>query len=149
MLNIWVDADALPKVLKSILYRAAERLQLPAIFVANKPTGVKPSPYVSFLLVKPGLDVADEEIVRRVQPGDLVITADIPLAVTVVDKDATALSPHGDLMTRDNVRERLSIRNFLQELRGAGINTGGPAAFSDKDRENFANELNKFLTRHT
>lgn len=122
---------------------------MPVVFVANKPMGVKTSQFVSFLLVKPGLDVADEEIVRRAEPGDLVITADIPLAVAVVEKGATGLSPHGDLMTRDNVRERLSIRNFLQELRGAGIDTGGPAAFSNKDRENFANELHKFLTKHT
>ena len=145
-LHIWVDADALPGVLKKILFRLSERMQLPLTFVANKPLSLQKSPFIDLILVKPGLDVADEEIIARVEDGDLVITADIPLAAAVIEKGAVALSSRGELFTRNNIGERLSMRNFMQGLREAGVDAGGPAPFSQRDRENFANQLDRFIT---
>ncbi|MBN2055523.1 YaiI/YqxD family protein [bacterium] len=147
-MQIWVDADALPKAIKEIIFRAAERVRVQALFVANKPLYLPSSPFIAFLQVGGGLDVADNEITRRVQPGDLVITADVPLAAAIVGKDAFALSPRGILFTEDNVGERLSVRNFLDELRGDGIQTGGPSVFGQKEKQAFANQLDRFLTRH-
>ena len=146
-MRIWVDADALPGALKKILFRVSERMQLPLTFVANKPLRLQHSPYIGLILVKPGLDVADEEIIARVEDGDLVITADIPLAAAVIEKGAVALSSRGDLLTRENIGERLSVRNFMQGLREAGVDAGGPAPYSQRDRENFANQLDRFLTK--
>ncbi|NIA28433.1 MAG: YaiI/YqxD family protein [Actinobacteria bacterium] len=145
-MHIWVDADALPGVLKKILFRLSERMQLPLTFVANKPLSLQKSPFIDLILVKPGLDVADEEIIARVEDGDLVITADIPLAAAVIEKGAVALSSRGELFTRNNIGERLSMRNFMQGLREAGVDAGGPAPFSQRDRENFANQLDRFIT---
>lgn len=146
-MRIWVDADACPAVIKDILYRAAERVRCPLVLVANKPLRTPPSPYIKSMQVAGGIDVADNRIVELVQAGDLVITADIPLAAAVIDKDGHALNPRGELYTKDNIRERLTMRNFMGELRNSGVATGGPPALSHGDRQAFANQLDRFLTR--
>ncbi len=145
---IWVDADACPSVIKDILYRAAERVRVALILVANQPLRTPPSRYITTLQVAQGFDVADNEIARRVAPGDLVITADIPLAAQVIERGGHALNPRGEFYTPENIRERLGLRNFLDELRGSGVNTGGPAPFSQSDRQAFANQLDRFLVLH-
>jgi uncharacterized protein YaiI (UPF0178 family) len=147
-LHIWVDADACPRVVKEILFRAAKRERIPITLVANKPMRIPNSEYIHFLLVPSGFDVADEKILNQIQSGDLVITADIPFAAAAIEKHAFALDPRGRFFTQENVREQLSIRNFMDELRGSGVITGGPAAFGLKDRETFANQLNQFLFEH-
>lgn len=146
-MHIWVDADACPRVIKEILYRAAERVRVPLTLVANKALAIPPSRYIRTVQVAAGFDVADNEIVRCLQSGDLVITADIPLAAEVIEKGGHVLDPRGELFTDDTIRERLTLRNFMDELRGAGIETGGPAAFSQADRKSFANRLDHFLSR--
>jgi uncharacterized protein YaiI (UPF0178 family) len=146
--HIWIDADALPHAIKDIIIRAAERLNIRTTFVANQPMRLKQSPNIHFMLVQSGLDVADEEIVKLVQKDDLVITADIPLAAQIVDKDALVLSPRGELMTNNNVKELLSVRNFMHDLRNAGVDTGGPSTFSSKDKQNFANTFHKILMQN-
>ena len=146
-MRIWVDADACPRVIKEILYRAAERARKTLILVANKPMKIPPSPYIQTVLVKAGFDVADQEIVRRLEPGDLVVTADIPLAAEALAKGGHALNPRGELYHEDNIRERLVMRDLLDELRGSGIETGGPAAFNAGDRQAFANQLDRFLAK--
>jgi uncharacterized protein YaiI (UPF0178 family) len=146
-MQIWVDADACPAVIKDILYRAAERVKCPLILVANQPLRTPPSPYIRSMQVPGGFDVADNRIVERVQAGDLVVTADIPLAAAVIEKGGHALNPRGELYTKDNIRERLTMRNFMGELRNTGVQTGGPAALSHGDRQAFANQLDRFLTR--
>ena len=146
-MQIWVDADACPKVIKEILFRAAERVQVSLTLVANRLLRTPRSLYIKSVQVPLGFDVADERILEQVQPGDLVITADIPLAAAVIEKGASALNPRGELYTEDNVRERLSVRDFLDELRGAGVVTGGPSQISQSERKTFANELDRFLTR--
>src|SRR5688500_12674335 len=143
--QIWVDADACPAVVKDILFRAAERERIRLTLVANQPLRMPPSPFIHALQVPRGFDVADAAIVLRVQPGDLVVTADIPLAAAVIDKHAHALDPRGELYTRDTIRERLTMRNFMDELRGAGVQTDGPPSFSASDRQAFANQLDRFL----
>jgi uncharacterized protein len=148
-MQIWVDADACPRVIKEILYRAAERKQLPLTLVANQPLRVPTSRYITTLQVGSGFDVADNEIVRLVAAGDLVITADVPLAAQVVDKGGIAIDPRGELLNEVNVAERLAIRNALDELRGAGIETGGPAPIGPKDKQAFANQLDRVLARLT
>jgi len=147
-LQIWVDADACPKVIKEILYRAAERRQVKTTLVANANLAIPRSPWLHFLRVEAGFDVADKEIARLMRPGDLVITADIPLAAEAIEKGGFALNPRGEFYTRDNVRAALSMRNFMDHLRGSGTLTGGPAAFSHSDRSAFANQLDRFLTQH-
>ena len=147
-MQIWVDADACPNVIKEILFRAAERVGIPLILVANKTLRTPPSSYISSILVGAGLDVADNAIVRKMEPGDLVITADIPLASEVIGKDGHALNPRGEFYSKENIEERLTMRNFMDELRGSGVNTGGPATLSQKDRQAFANQLDRFLARH-
>ena len=147
-MQILVDADALPNVIRDILFRTAERLHCPLILIANKTVAVDPSNYIRSLSVPAGPDVADDRIVALVQPGDLVITADIPLADRVVSKGAFALDPRGDLYTEENIKDRLAMRNLLNELRNDGAITGGPPAFGQKDRQAFANQLNRFLTRY-
>ncbi len=145
--RVWVDADACPAVIKDILFRLADRQRIPVTLVANQPLRAPPSPYITLLQVPRGFDVADAEIVARVNAEDLVVTADIPLAAAVIDKGAHALDPRGELYTRDTVRERLSMRNFMDELRGSGVQTDGPAGFSAADRQAFANQLDRFLAR--
>jgi uncharacterized protein YaiI (UPF0178 family) len=147
-MQIWVDADACPVVIKEILFRAAERMKVDLVLVANAALRTPPSRYIRSMQVAQGFDVADKEIARRANPGDLVITADIPLAAELVEHGVHALNPRGELYTRDNVRERLRVRDFLDELRGSGIHTGGPSALGQADRQAFANSLDRFLTRH-
>ena len=147
-LQIWVDADACPKVIKEMLYRAAERKKVRTTFVANSTLTLPRSEFLHFLHVAAGPDVADKEIARLMQPGDLVITADIPLAANAIEKHGFALNPRGQLYTKENVKAALSMRNFMDDLRGTGTLTGGPAAFSQSDRAAFANQLDRFLTRH-
>lgn len=146
-MHIWVDADACPAVIKDILYRAAERLEIPMTLVANKPLRVPGSRFVRTLQVPRGFDVADNEIAKRVSAGDLVITADIPLASDVIDRGAHALDPRGELYTPDNIRERLQMRNFMDGLRAAGVDTGGPATLDQADRKRFGDQLDRFLRR--
>ncbi|MDT8335821.1 MAG: YaiI/YqxD family protein [Desulfurivibrionaceae bacterium] len=147
-MKIWVDADACPAVIKEILFRAAERLGLRMTLVANHPLRVPASKLIAFVQVSSGLDVADSEIVKRVGAGDLVITADIPLAAEVVEKGASALNPRGEMYTAENVRDRLSMRDFMEGLRRDGIDTGGPAPLGPRDRQTFANSLDKFLSNY-
>lgn len=147
-MKIWVDADACPGVIKEILFRAAERTGVQMTLVANQPVRVPPSNCISFLQVTSGFDVADNEIVKRLGPGDLVITGDIPLAAEVIEKGGYALNPRGELYTEDNIRARLNMRDFMDTLRASGIDTGGPPALSQSDRKAFANHLDKLLTRY-
>jgi uncharacterized protein YaiI (UPF0178 family) len=147
MMFIWVDADACPNVIKEVLYRAADRTGTTVTFVANQFLRVPPSPYLRTLQVPAGFDVADNEIVRRCQPGDLVITADIPLAAEVIEKGAAALNPRGERYSPATIRERLTMRDFMDTLRSSGVQTGGPAAMSPRDRQQFANELDSWLTQ--
>lgn len=144
---IWVDADACPNVIKEVLYRAADRTATTITFVANQFLRVPPSPYLRTLQVPAGFDVADNEIVRRCQPGDLVITADIPLAAEVIEKGAAALNPRGERYSPATIRERLTMRDFMDTMRSSGVQTGGPAAMSPRDRQQFANELDSWLTQ--
>jgi len=145
--QIWVDADACPAVIKDILYRAADRLQIPLTLIANKPLRTPPSRFIRSLQVLRGFDVADNEIAQRVQAGDLVVTADIPLAADVIERGAHALDPRGELYTGDNIRERLQMRNFMDGLRASGVQTGGPAALDQADRKRFADQLDRLLRR--
>ncbi|MBV7300464.1 YaiI/YqxD family protein [Enterovibrio paralichthyis] len=147
MTTIWVDADACPAVIKEVLYRAAERTQTDVVFVANQALRTPPSRFIKRLQVEKGFDVADNEIVKRVEKNDLVVTADIPLASEVIDKAAVALNPRGELYTPENIRQRLNMRDFMETMRSSGIQTGGPAALNQQDRQKFANELDKFLQR--
>jgi uncharacterized protein YaiI (UPF0178 family) len=145
--QIWVDADACPNVIKDILFRAADREQVDVTLVANAWIRTPASKFVRSIQVPGGFDVADDEIVRRVAPGDLVVTQDIPLAAFAIEKGALALHPRGEMFTKDTIAARLSMRNFMEELRGAGVDTGGPAAMHPRDRQAFANELDKWLAR--
>lgn len=147
-MQIWVDADACPRVIKDILFRAAERKQVQLILVANQPLPAPTSPYIRAMVVGAGFDVADQKIVELLQPGDLVVTADIPLAAAAIKKAGHALNPRGEFYSEDNIQERLAVRNMLDELRGCGVETGGPAAFKPGDRLAFANQLDRFLARH-
>ena len=147
-MKMWVDADACPTIIKEILYRAADRTGVPLTLVANQPLTTPNSQYINSLQVPRGLDVADDEIVKRLQAGDLVITSDIPLAAEVIEKGGHALSPRGELHTTENIRARLNMRDFLDTMRASGVDTGGPAAFSQRDRQEFANNLDRFLTKH-
>ena len=146
-MNIWVDADACPAVVKDILYRAAERARVPLTLVANQPLRTPPSPYIRTLQVPRGFDVADNEIARRVEPGDLVVTADIPLAAQVIERGGHALDPRGELFSPETIRERLTMRDFMDELRASGVQTGGPPPLAHGDRQRFANQLDRLLAR--
>lgn len=146
--QIWVDADACPGVIKEILFRAAERAKIYVTLVANRALSRPASRYVRALTVSGGLDEADDEIVQRMRAGDLVVTQDIPLAARVIEKDGVAINPRGERYTPDNMAERLSMRNFVEELRGAGVQTGGPSAFHARDRQAFANQLDRWLAQH-
>ena len=147
-LQIWVDADACPVVIKEMLFRAANRMQIMTTLVANQLLKVPPSPYIRALQVPGGFDVADDKIVQLLAPGDLVITADIPLAAQVIAKDGHALNPRGEFYSAANIKERLAMRNFMEELRGSGVDISGPSAFSHGDRQAFAAELDKFLAKN-
>ena len=146
-MQIWVDADACPGVIKEILYRAAQRTRTVTTLVANQMLRVPPSPYIRSRQVPSGFDVADQRIVHQLQPGDLVVTADIPLAAQVIELRAHALNPRGEFYTTENISERLTMRNFMDELRGSGVDISGPAAFSQGDRQAFAAQLDRFLAR--
>lgn len=147
-MQIYVDADACPKVIKEVLFRAAERLQIPLTLVANKLLYCPPSRVIRALQVSAGFDVADSKIVELVEAGDLVITADIPLAAEVIAKGAHVLDPRGEFYTKDTIQERLTMRNFMENLRGSGVETGGPPAFNQRDCQAFAKQLDKFLDKH-
>ncbi|HAB75217.1 MULTISPECIES: YaiI/YqxD family protein [Pantoea] len=144
---IWVDADACPNVIKEVLYRAADRTKTQVTFVANQSLRVPPSPYLKTLRVPAGFDVADNEIVKRVEVGDLVITADIPLAAEVLEKGGAALNPRGERYSPATIREKLTMRDFMDTMRASGVQTGGPAAMSPRDRQQFANALDSWLTQ--
>ena len=145
-MQIWVDADACPRIIKDILFRAAERTRIPLILVANKLLWTPPSSVIRFLQVPRGFDVADREIVEQVKAGDLVVTADIPLASTVIGRGAHALDPRGVLYTADNIQERLAVRNLMDQLRASGVETSGPAPWSQRDSRAFANQLDRLLS---
>ena len=146
-MQIWVDADACPQVIKEILFRAAERAQVVTTLVANTTLRTPVSAFIKSVRVRQGFDVADHWIVQQMQAGDLVITADIPLAAEVITRGAHALDPRGDFYSEDNVRERLAVRNLMQDLRATGELIGGPAPFGHADRQRFANHLDRFLTQ--
>ena len=146
MMHIWVDADGCPKVIKDLLYRAAERWGIALTLVANHPLRIPPSPHIQVLQVPAGFDVADHAIAQQVQEGDLVVTADIPLAAQVIAQGGQALNPRGYLYTRENIHDHLTMRHVMDELRQSGVNTGGPAPFSQRDRQAFANQLHRVLT---
>ena len=146
-MQIWVDADACPGEIKALLYRAAERRQIKVTLVANQPQRTPPSQFIDSVLVPSGMNVADRRIVELVAPGDLVITADIPLAADVVAKGGQALDPRGELYTAANVGERLAVRNLIDELRGAGLMNGGPSNFGARDKQAFANQLDRWLAK--
>ena len=144
-MQIWVDADACPKAIKDILFRAEERTGIMTILVANQFLQTPPSRYIKLVLVTSGYDVADNEIVKRLRVGDLVITGDIPLAYEVIGKGGHAINPRGERYTQDTIKERLSMRDLMDTLRASGINTGGPSALTSRDIQAFANQLDKFL----
>ncbi len=146
-MKIWVDADACPVVIKEILFRAADRTATEVILVANQFINTPKSPYIRAIRVQAGFDVADNEIVKRVEKDDLVITADIPLASEVIEKGGHALNPRGELYTTDNIKQRLNMRDFMDTLRASGIDTGGPPPLSQADRQAFANNLDRLLTK--
>jgi uncharacterized protein YaiI (UPF0178 family) len=145
--TIWVDADACPAVIKEILYRAAERTRRPLVLVANQPLRPPRSPFIRSVQVAGGFDVADNRILQEMQPGDLVITADIPLAAEVIAHRGHAINPRGERYTPDNVRQRLAMRDLMEQLRSTGEVTGGPPALSKSDRQAFANALDRLLTQ--
>lgn len=147
-MHIWVDADACPNAIKEILFRAVERKQVPLILVANRFIRSPPSRFITSIRVKAGFNVADKAITDKMQAGDLVITADIPLASDVISLGGHALNPRGDFYSQENIRDRLSMRNFMQELRETGVNTGGPPTLSPKNKQAFANKLDQFLSKH-
>jgi uncharacterized protein YaiI (UPF0178 family) len=148
-MKIWIDADACPVVIKDILFRAAERTGTHLTLVANQPVSVPRSRLIKSIQVASGYDAADNEIVKRVSSGDLVITSDIPLAAEIIDKKAIALSPRGELYTADNIKNRLTMRDFMDTLRSSGIDTGGPPPLTQADRKTFADQLDKFLGRRS
>ena len=146
-LKIWIDADACPVVIKEILFKAADRTQTEITLVANHAMHLPPSRYLSFIQVGAGFDVADNEIVKRINTGDLVITSDIPLADEVITKGGLALSPRGELFSKDNIKSKLSMRDFMDVIRSSGVQTGGPAPLSQADRQTFANHLDRWLNQ--
>lgn len=146
-MKIWIDADACPKMVKEVIFKASFRLKIPVTLVANSYMAVPQGGQINSIQVEKGADIADFYIVENVSDRDLVITADIPLAALVVEKGATAINPRGELYTEENVRERLSMRDFMKDLRDSGVDTGGPTSFGPKDKGNFANSLNRLLTK--
>ncbi|KGJ99305.1 YaiI/YqxD family protein [Thalassotalea sp. ND16A] len=146
-MNIWVDADACPVAIKEILFKAADRTKTPTTLLANHALRIPPSRFIKFIQVSSGFDVADDEIVKRVVAGDLVVTQDIPLAAEVIEKGATALNPRGELYTTSNIRSRLNMRDFMDTMRASGVQTGGPPALNQADKQAFANNLDRILTK--
>ena len=146
-MQIWVDADACPVVIKEILFKAATKRKILTTFVANQPIRTQPSPYLKSIQVAAGFDVADNFIVQQVEKNDLVITQDVPLAAEIVEKGGHVITPRGQKLTPDNIKQRLSMRNFMEEMRSAGQVTGGPPPLSQSDRMEFANALDSLLTR--
>ncbi|EGV28999.1 UPF0178 protein yaiI [Thiorhodococcus drewsii AZ1] len=146
-MHIWVDADACPRIIKDILFRAVERVGIGMTLVANQPMSVPPSRLIRAIQVSAGFDVADNEIVRRLEADDLVITADIPLAAEVIAKGGHALNPRGQIYTKENIRERLNMRDFMETLRSTGVDTGGPGSLGPRDKQAFANALDAFLAK--
>ncbi len=146
-MKIWVDADACPRVIKDILYRAAERIKCELILVANQPLSIPKSPFIKSIRVAPGFDVADNYIVQQVSEGELVITSDIPLAAELLEKGAEALNPRGERYDRETIRQKLTMRDFMDEMRGSGIVSGGPPPLNQTDRREFANALDRFLNQ--
>lgn len=146
-MRIWVDADACPNPIKEILFRAAERLKIQLTLVANKPLRTPPSAYINTIQVAAGFDVADDKIAQEVRAGDLVVTADIPLAAAALAKGGRVLDPRGEIYTRDNIEARLAMRKFMDELRASGVDTGGPSPFSQGDRQAFARQLERLLAQ--
>jgi len=146
-IKIWIDADACPKMVKDVVFKASARLSIPVCLVANSYMAVPRDSLITSIQVEKGTDVADTYISDNVSVNDLVITADIPLAAQVVEKGATAINPRGELYTEENVRERLSIRDFMKDLRDFGVDTGGPASFGPKDKERFADSFNRIITK--
>ncbi|MER2513001.1 MAG: YaiI/YqxD family protein [Nitrosomonas ureae] len=146
-MKIWIDADACPVAIKEILFRAAERTRRQLILIANHPVYIPPSPFIRMQQVESGFDVTDNEIVKGLESGDLVITSDIPLAAEVIKKDGLVLTPRGELYIRENIGARLSMRDFMEALRNSGVDTGGQSALSQNDRKYFANQLDKLLTQ--
>jgi uncharacterized protein YaiI (UPF0178 family) len=144
-ITIWIDADACPVVIREILFRAAIRKQIPLVLVANQLIKTPPSKLIRCVQVPAGFDVADNEIVRLVQPNDLVITSDIPLAAEIIAKGGQALSPRGELCTENNIGERLNIRDFMDTMRSSGVQSGGPPPMNQADRQQFANHLDRIL----
>jgi uncharacterized protein len=147
-MKIFVDADACPNVIKDILYRASNRKSIELILFANHPLTIPGSPYIKFVQVSKGFDVADSEIEKVVQAGDLVITADIPLADAVIEKNAYAINPRGAFYTKENIKERLTMRNMMEDLRGQGQVSGGPPPLAKKDQQKFANALDRFIAKY-
>lgn len=147
-LKIWIDADACPIVIKEILFKAAERTQTELTLVANQAVRVPGSRFIKSIQVQAGFDVADDEIVKLVEEGDLVITADIPLADEVLEKGGQALSPRGELYTASNIKSRLNMRDFMDTMRASGEHTGGPPPLNQSDRQNFANHLDRILQKN-
>ena len=147
-MRIWVDADACPHAIKDILFRAAERVRAETTLVANRPLRVPSSRYIKTMQVPAGFDVADDRILEMVQSGDLVVTADIPFAAAVIAKGGHVLSPRGEFYTQDNIHERLAMRNLMDQLRSVGMETGGPSSFGKGDRQAFANQLDRLLTKN-
>lgn len=145
-MKIWVDADACPVAIKEILYRAANRTEIELTLIANQMLRVPPSPWIKALQVPSGFDVADRRIAQEVAAGDLVVTADVPLAAQVIAKGAVVIDPRGELLDKGNIQERLSMRNFMETLRNIGVETGGPASLSAADRQAFANQLDRLLS---
>jgi uncharacterized protein YaiI (UPF0178 family) len=146
-MHIWVDADACPVVIKEILFRAADRTKVPVTLIANQMMRTPPSPWIKAIQVSKGFDVADQRIAQETNAGDLVITADIPLAAQVIAKGATVIDPRGELLSKANIEERLTMRNFMDSLRSSGVDTGGPPALSNADRQAFANQLDRWLSK--
>ena len=147
-MKIWVDADACPGVIKEILFKASKRTGVAMTLVANHAMPVPPLKWINLLQVSPGFDVADNEIVKRLEVGDLVITGDIPLAAEVIDAGGHALNPRGERYTKENIKQRLNMRDFMDSLRSSGVDTGGPSAMNQADRREFANQLDRFLQQN-
>ena len=147
-MKIWVDADACPVVIKEIIFRAADRAKIETTLLANHPMRVAKSPFIRFVQVEAGFDVADNEIVKRAESNDLVITSDVPLADEVITKGAFALSPRGEMLTKHNIKQRLNMRDFMDTLRASGMQTKGPDKLSSQDKQAFANQLDSFIAKH-
>jgi len=147
-MKIWIDADACPVVIKEILFKAAIRIEIQCTLIANQYIKIPASPFIHSIQVSAGFDVADNEIVRRVQENDLVITSDIPLAAEIIEKGAKALSPRGEMYSEDNIKARLNMRDFMETMRASGEQTGGPPPLNHSDRQAFANQLDRYLAKH-